>query len=183
MPNIGHTEDITVPFSKWVKDLHDCNCAIFDSGYITGDNVHLTINHLKHRIRVREENGLNTIIEAKALLALSCNTCVQQGCTVRGDECEFPIKPLGEVQALSSCVRFGLEPCEPYDDDDEEYLDPKYLAPRIFTIETEYYFDVTPNNKQRATFEIQNKSRYMAVHKALSKWPNSTLINSKEKIQ
>jgi len=173
---IPHEVDIIQPFNKWCKSHEGHNAVIFSDGDCDENGIHLSINHLKKRIAVRDEAGLSASKEAQALISLTCEKCVQQQCPFRTDECQWTLARRDMTEEIDNCVKNNLIPCGPYTYDEIEAMEPK-----IWLIETEYYFDVTPKLKKKAYFEIESKSRSRAELKAEQKWPNSTVTSSKEK--
>ena len=116
---------------------------------------------------INTEGGLMDVYEAKEEFDPHTKTrsIIKNGMT--DEEIKNAAKTLRAMYKKGSCVH---DICESVNKPN-----------KTFIVEISYYFDVTPDNTKTATFEIEAPSKNRAVVLALRKWPNSELVDCKEK--
>lgn len=174
-----HDKDLKQPYLEWVRSTKWYNVVIFGHSIGHDDNIHMSINQLKRRIDYRRSNGMSTDMEWDALNRLKCYKCTQDKCNQRTETpyYRFDLSNADSwrdtFKEIDVCIKAGTALCHPFCEDRTEDVS------KIYTINIEYYFDVTPNNKKTDTFEIEGTKRD-AIKKALAKWPNSRVISYEE---
>jgi len=166
-----HLTNISKPFIKWCKTVSypETNFALF--GYSMGDhdNIHITVNELKDRIKCRHANRLDANFELEVLSFLNCKDCVIKSCALRAYDCIYgndSERRVGCTPKLKNCVIYNLNPII--------FDDPKDFCE--YEVSVQYYFDNNPSNKITDTITVDASSHEHAKEKACKKWPNAVVV-------